>query len=281
MQLLAAVVAFVACMIVLSSLRRADASRRRGVRRLVEAQEVAHIMGDAEGPQIRQWLLSAGFYGENAVVLYFACTIAASLLGGLFAAAGAGWADVGPLGVILFATAGAFIGSRVLPTWIDSRWSQRARRIREGFPLMLDMLDVCTTAGMAVDEAWQAVERQLYGVNNELSDEMAIVAVEVRLGIEREIALRHMAERSGVGDAAALASMLVQSERFGSGMAETFRSQAKAMREEHARALEERVHRSSATAVLPVAVLMLPAFLLVTVAPMAVLLHNALTRDLN
>ena len=276
LQILAALLAFGACSIAFASFIRIDPMRRSSKRALVRAGDLSEVMHDVESPRLGHWLHASGFSGTDAVLIFHGCTIGMALIGGIVATIGAAWVGLGSFGVILMAAAGVFIGSRIVPSIVDAQWGKRARRIRDGFPLMLDMLDVCTTAGLSVDVAWQAVERQIMGVNRELSDEMAMVALEVRLGVPREEALRNMAERTGVGDAAALASMLVQSEHFGSGLADTFRSQATSMREETTRLLEERAHSSSVKAVLPVAVLLLPAFLMVTLVPMLVLLVNVI-----
>ena len=153
----------------------------------------------------------------------------------------------------------------------------RSRRISGAFPLMLDMLEVCSNAGMSLDESWTTVRGQLQVVCPPLVEEMELVELEVRLGKSRIHALQSLAERTGVGDAAALATLLEQSERLGSGLAETFRGQAAAMRQDYALSLEENAHRMAVTAILPVALLMAPAFFVVTVLPMGIVIVRTLS----
>jgi tight adherence protein C len=156
----------------------------------------------------------------------------------------------------------------------------RSNEIADAMPLMLDMLDVCATAGLSVDESWGAVGRQMPGISPALCEEMQLVSLEVRLGKSLELALREMAERIGVGDAAVLASMLIQSERFGSGLADTFRAQSDSMRQDYNRSMEERAHMAGMKTILPVTLLMLPAMLLVTLFPLVIVLLRAFSTEI-
>lgn len=275
-SLLAAVIAFVACFIAVSRLSRVNPRERRRLsgrgRRFV-----ASDLSSLKGPPMKQWLAGAGYYRSDAAVIYTAVTIGAALLGAILGGAGAAWAELGTYGILAFALAGGVVFSRLPSSHVNAQWSARSKRIASAFPLMLDMLEVCASSGMSLDESWNTVRGQVRVICPELSDEMQLVELEVRLGQGRGVALQALAERTGVGDAAALATLLEQSERLGSGLAETFKGQASAMRKDYELSLEENAHRMAVTAILPVVLLMAPAFFVVTVLPMGIVIVRTLT----
>ena len=280
-QLIAAVIAFIACFLAIGRVWQVDPLQRRQLRQAY--QRYGGLSGQQlglKGPRLRQWLGAAGFYGKNAPMIYTATVISAAMLGATSGALASIWAGLDIFGLISLSLAGGFLASKFPSSYIGGKWVSRSDEIADAMPLMLDMLDVCATAGLSVDDSWGAVERQISGISPALNEEMQLVKLEVRLGKPRETALREMAERSGVGDAAVLASMLTQSERFGSGLADTFRAQSDSMRQDYNRSMEERAHLAGMKTILPVTLLMLPAMLLVTVFPLVIVLLRAFFREI-
>ena len=280
-QLIAAFVAFIACFLAIGRVWQVDPLQRRQLRQAY--QRYGGLSGQQlglKGPRLRQWLGAAGFYGKNAPMIYTATVISAAMLGATSGALASIWAGLDIFGLISLSLAGGFLASKFPSSYIGGKWVNRSDEIADAMPLMLDMLDVCATAGLSVDDSWGAVERQMSGISPALSEEMQLVKLEVRLGKPRETALREMAERSGVGDAAVLASMLTQSERFGSGLADTFRAQSDSMRQDYNRSMEERAHLAGMKTILPVTLLMLPAMLLVTVFPLVIVLLRAFFTEI-
>ncbi len=280
-QLIAAFVAFIACFLAIGRVWQVDPLQRRQLRQAY--QRYGGLSGQQlglKGPRLRQWLGAAGFYGKNAPMIYTATVISAAMLGATSGALASIWAGLDIFGLISLSLAGGFLASKFPSSYIGGKWVNRSDEIADAMPLMLDMLDVCATAGLSVDDSWGAVERQISGISPALNEEMQLVKLEVRLGKPRETALREMAERSGVGDAAVLASMLTQSERFGSGLADTFRAQSDSMRQDYNRSMEERAHLAGMKTILPVTLLMLPAMLLVTVFPLVIVLLRAFFTEI-
>ena len=280
-QLIAAVIAFIACFLAIGRVWQVDPLQRRQSRQAY--QRYGGLSGQQlglKGPRLRQWLGAAGFYGKNAPMIYTATVISAAMLGATSGSLASIWAGLDIFGVISLSLAGGFLAAKFPSAYIGVKWVNRSDEIADAMPLMLDMLDVCATAGLSVDDSWGAVERQIHGISPALNEEMQLVKLEVRLGKPREMALREMAERSGVGDAAVLASMLTQSERFGSGLADTFRAQSDSMRQDYNRSMEERAHLAGMKTILPVTLLMLPAMLLVTVFPLMIVLLRAFFTEI-
>ncbi len=280
-QLIAAVIAFIACFLAIGRVWQVDPLQRRQLRQAY--QRYGGLSGQQlglKGPRLRQWLGAAGFYGKDAPMIYTATVISAAMLGATSGALASTWAGLDIFGLVSLSLAGGFLASKFPSSYIGAKWVNRSDEIADAMPLMLDMLDVCATAGLSVDDSWGAVERQISAISPALCEEMQLVKLEVRLGKPRETALREMAERSGVGDAAVLASMLTQSERFGSGLADTFRAQSDSMRQDYNRSMEERAHLAGMKTILPVTLLMLPAMLLVTVFPLVIVLLRAFFTEI-
>ncbi|MAJ46303.1 MAG: hypothetical protein CBC35_03190 [Planctomycetes bacterium TMED75] len=280
-QLLAAFIAFIACFLAIGAVWNTDSSKRRktasGINRFggVGGEQLG-----LSGPRIKQWLASAGYFGANAAVYYMTFLASMAFIGAIVGLMAARWIELDTFASIAFGAAGGLLFSKIPYIYINSKWQSRRSEVGDAMPLMLDMLDVTTAAGHSVDDAWDSVQRQMLGVSPALSEEMQLVSLEIRLGESRERALKEMAERTGVGDAAALASLLTQSERFGSGLSETFRAQAESMRQDYARTMEERAHQSSIKTILPITLLMLPALLLVTIFPFMVVVLRAFFTEI-
>ena len=276
-SILAAVVAFGACFLAVAVVTRVDPHRRRQSGTRGSGLFGLNDLSSVKGPRMKQWLASAGYFGKDAALVYAAVSAGFALLGGILGGIAGSWAELGTIGILTFACAGIFLFARLPGSYINRRWAERSALIGRSFPLMLDMLEVCANSGMSIDESWSTVRGQINDVCPPLAEEMELVELEVRLGQSRIDALNSLAERTGVGDASALATLLEQSERLGSGLSETFRGHAQAMRQDYALSLEENAHRMSVTAILPVALLMAPAFFLVTVLPMGIVIVRTLT----
>lgn len=277
--ILAALIGFVATLLAISAFRRTDARTRRKIPASSNRSNFLNYnLAMIKGPSQKQWLASAGFFSHDASKIYAAVTIGAVFVGGCLGGIAGRWADLGSMGIFALAFAGAFVFSRIPASLINARWSNRSRQVAGAFPLMLDMLEVCTRAGQSLDESWAKVRLQLLQINPVLSEEMELVELEVRLGQDRTVALRSLAERTGVPDIAALATLLDHSNRFGAGLSETFRGQSDAMSKDRSLALEENVHTLELTATFSMVVLMLPAIFLIAVIPLGIIIVRNLTE---
>src|SRR5690606_7064279 len=112
----------------------------------------------------------------------------------------------------------------LLPSlYVDIRRRARATEIQHHLPEAVDLLEICVTAGMGLDMAWNAVSDEIRRVSPTLADEMALANLEMHLGADRAVAMRHMAERTNSNDINALVGTLVQSERFGTPISDALR----------------------------------------------------------
>lgn len=240
---------------------------------LVRALEERGIaLSDSNPGVLRSRLMAAGYTHPDASRIYVLTRIALTLaLPGLylFAFLSTG-TDVPLMKLYALATFLAVIGLYLPNLWIGLRTRRRQRDLTNGFPDALDLMLVCVEAGLGLDAAFNRVGAELVRSNPSLSEQLAIVTLELRAGRSREDALRGLAERSGVEEIRAFTTLLVQSERLGASIGQTLRIYAAEMRERRRMRAEEKAHRIPVLISLPLVGLMLPTMIGVLILPAAI-----------
>ena len=150
---------------------------------------------------------------------------------------------------------------------VDKQKRKRIAEIRRHLPDAIDLLEICIASGMALDMAWNMVGDELGAVSPRLADEMALVSFEINLGTPRIDAMRHMAERTGIEDIGSLVTVLVESERFGTSIAEALRTFAVSAREMRRFKAEEAAEKATVKLLFPMVVFIFPTILIVLVGP--------------
>lgn len=164
----------------------------------------------------------------------------------------------GATGVLLVA------GLTLLPNMVVyGRRRQRSNEVRSQLPDAIDLLEICVTAGMGLDMAWNAVTEEFRTVSPVLADEMSLVNLQIHLGGSRADALRGMSRRTGVEDVASLVATLVQSERFGTSISQALRIYAEAMRAERSARAEERAQKLMVKMLFPMLLIFLVMFIVI------------------
>lgn len=215
--------------------------------------------------RLRRRLTNAGWRGEHATIIYYGMksvlTIALPLTLLLTAIAFPESARIPAL--LLLAGVGFLLPDVVLIL----RTRQRKREIFNAFPEALDLMVVCVEAGLALDAAIAKVAGEMGRSSPELGDELHLTTLELRAGVTREAALRNLAARSGVEDIDALVAMLIQSDRFGTSVADSLRIHADGMRTRRMLRAEEAAQKLPVKLVFPVVLLIFPALFLVLLGP--------------
>ena len=157
---------------------------------------------------------------------------------------------------------------------LDKLISNRQKVIRRAFPDTLDLLVVCSEAGLSLDAAIQKVAVESGISQPALADELNIVIAETRAGIDRHKALQRLVDRTGVEDIRGLVAALSQSMRFGSSIVETLKIYSEDLRDKRTQAAEEVAAKISTKLIFPLAVCLLPAFLMVVMLPAALVLRH-------
>jgi tight adherence protein C len=156
----------------------------------------------------------------------------------------------------------------VIPSYaLDKRRARRQLEIDHGLPDVLDLMVVCVEAGLGLAASLTRVAREFARANPVLSAEFELVHLECRAGKRTTDALRAMAERNDVADLRSLVAMLVQTERFGTSLADSLRIHADAMRSRRMQRAEEAAQRAPVKMLFPAALFIFPATLMVTIGP--------------
>jgi tight adherence protein C len=169
--------------------------------------------------------------------------------------------------------AGALLVGFLLPEiWILLRVNSRQARLRRGLPDALDLLVICVEAGLGLDQALLRVTQELKVVHPELSDELQLVNMEMRVGKSRIDALRELARRTGVEDVKALVAMLAQTERFGTSIASSLRVHSDDLRTRRRQRAEEMSAKTSVKMVPVLVLFIFPALMVVILGPAILIL---------
>ena len=164
--------------------------------------------------------------------------------------------------------AGALIAGVVIPEiWILWRVSVRQHRLRRGLPDALDLMVICVEAGLGLDQAMVRVSQELKVVHRELSDELQMVNLEMRVGKTRIEALRELARRTGLDDIKALVAMLAQTERFGTSISQSLRVHSDDLRTRRRQRAEELSAKTTVKMVPPLVLFIFPALMVVILGP--------------
>jgi len=161
----------------------------------------------------------------------------------------------------------ALIGYMLPEIWLVGRIRARQHRLRLAVPDGLDLLVICVEAGLGLDHALLRVSEELAITHPEFCDELKLVTAEMRLGKTRTDALRELARRTGLDDIKALVAMLVQTERFGTSIAQSLRVHSDDLRTKRRQRAEEMAAKISVKMVPVLVFFIFPALMIVVVGP--------------
>jgi tight adherence protein C len=218
----------------------------------------------------RRWLMQAGYRDAMDVNYYFGARVLLAAIGFATVAVLTGLANP-PL--LIGITGLGFI----LPRFILKRMIRdRQARIRLGLPDALDLTVICVEAGLALDQALMRVGQDLHHAHPDLSDEFHLVNLEMRAGKPRAEALRNLVERTGVDDIRALVGTLIQTDRFGTSVAQALRVHSDSLRTERRQRAEEQAAKTTIKMVPPLVIFVLPSIIFVTIGPAVIQLVRQL-----
>ena len=220
---------------------------------------------------LREQLARAGFHHDSAPAIYLGSKFMLLIIAmaGLTAAVLPIDSLILPVRMLIILW-GAGLLFHIPNLIVSARRARRRREIRESLPDAIDLLEICVSSGMGLDMAWNAVSEEIRAVCGTLADEMALTNLEVHLGAPRAVAMRHMADRTGAEDLAALVSTIVQSERFGTSIGDALKAAATSMREVRSQRAEESAEKMPVKLLFPLVLFMFPAVLIVIAGPAAI-----------
>ena len=243
------------------------------IQALGEKVEVGHRDTSA----LRLRLIQAGYPNASAVPLYLGARIGLPLaIGGsmvlLLPALGQSW-----VASILMGVWGALMGY-VAPTFIiRSRIARRQKQMQKALPDALDLLVVCVEAGLGLNQAMVRVAEEIERVSSVLSEQIGLVNLEIRAGTPRDEAFRNLGHRTGVQDIKSLMAMLIQTDRFGTSIAQALRTHADTMRTKRRQRAEEAAAKTTIKLVFPLVLFIFPALFVIILGPALIQIFEALS----
>ena len=220
--------------------------------------------------QTRQWLIQAGYRDAQHLTIYRGLRV-------LFA-------FLGLLAVLLIAGSDSLLLLLGIPAFgyfiprflLKKAMKERQRRIRLALPDALDLTVICVEAGLPLDQAMNRVGEDLRYAHPELSAEFHLFTLETRAGKPRAEALRNLSARTGVEDIRSLVGTLVQTDRFGTSVAQALRVHSESLRTERRQRAEEQAAKTTVKMIIPLVLFVLPSLIFVTVGPAVIQLVRLL-----
>lgn len=215
-----------------------------------------------EMTRLRRRMARAGYHKPTAPVIYAIAELAipvALLLVCLYL--------LGPTQGLILGVLVALLGYMMPSFWLSRQITKRRKFIANGLPDALDLLIVCVEAGMGLDQAIAKAAEELAVSHPALSEELVIITTEIRAGKPRIEAFKNFADRTKVDDVRQLVSMLVQTDRFGTSIAQALRTQADVSRTKRRQRAEERAAKIGVKLVFPLVFFLFPAMYVVTLGP--------------
>jgi tight adherence protein C len=243
---------------------------RERIEQALDPLSKAIPLSPSDVSRTRAWLIQAGLREPRHVSYYFGARLLLGFLGlaGVLLFAGV---DNMPL-LVCVPALGFFIPRFFLKRMIKDR----QRRIRIALPDALDLTVICIEAGLALDQALLRVGQDLRHAHPDLGDEFHLVNLEMRAGKPRAEALRNLVDRTGVDDVRSLVGTLIQTDRFGTSVAQALRVHSDSLRTQRRQRAEEQAAKTTIKMVPPLVVFILLPFLFVTIGPALIQAYHSL-----
>jgi tight adherence protein C len=246
--------------------RRRQAKRERFETLLSTLGTRVSAMGDSMS-QTRQWLAHGGYRSAQAGTVFLGLRVMCAALGVALVLLLSTVLQVSFQRILMLAAVGGLLGWLVPYFYVSRKVVKRQDSIRLALPDSLDLMVVCVEAGLALNQAIVRVAEEIDRVSPEMSEELTVVNLEIRAGTPRDEALRHFSERTGVEDVKAFVSMLVQTDRFGTSIADSLRVHADTLRTKRRQRAEEAAAKLTVKLLFPLILFVFPAFFVVLLGP--------------
>ena len=224
-------------------------------------------------------LSRAGFRSPMAMQVYYMIKTVLAIVLPLIVLLSASWLPrietISVLTYTMFASGIGMIGPNIV---LQRMVGKRTRALSNGFPDALDLLVVCVESGLGLAAAIQRVAEELEISQPELAFELSMVNAEIRVGLPRERALKNLANRTGLVDIRGLVALLVQTMRFGTGVADALRVYSAEFRDKRTQKAEEQAAKMGTMLVFPLVLFMFPIFFIVAIGPAVLRIIDAFTK---
>jgi tight adherence protein C len=240
-------------------------------------------LGDTKDDLLRQKLVAAGYTAPFAPRMFTLVRLV-MVIGLPLLVFGLYWLSGSVPGMfklymslVIAAALGLYLPNIVVRAKAD----RRQRELINGFPDALDLMLVCVEAGLGLEAAFARVGMEMTRSHPLLSEQFGSVVLELRAGRSYDDTLRRLAARSGADEIRAFATLLIQSTKLGSSIAQTLRVYASEMRERRRMRAEEKAHRLPVLISIPLVACMLPCMIGVLMLPAAIRVVRAVIPALH
>lgn len=260
------------------SMKKEASAKQTNVEKLTKALEQAsptiskHMVAKTEGERnkLKMRLTEAGFRFDSAPAVFLTIKVLAALggvvLGGGITAITTGFGNA----VFLRAVIGGGIAFFLPELFLDLWRSNRKKQITLGLPDALDLLVVSVEAGLGLDQGILKVSEEMRSSYRTLADELQLSTLHLQMGRSRATVLQELGIRTGVEDLRSLASLLIQADKFGSGVAQALRVQSESMRIKRQQLAEEKAAKTAVKLIFPLVLFIFPGVFVVLVGPAAI-----------
>lgn len=229
-----------------------------------------------EARKIQRQLMQAGFRGESAPLIYRALQLVSLVVFPGAVALGCALMGRSISNAFLFILF-AFVVGFFLPRFLLTRLIKaRQQRVRWGLADALDLMVVSIEAGLGLNAAMLRISEELKTVHPDISGEFELANLEIRVGRERDEALRNLAERTGVDDLRSLVAMLIQADRFGTSIARAVRVFSDSLRTKRRQRAEQAAQKAAVKLLFPLACFLFPTLFIAILGPAALNLIDTL-----
>ena len=232
----------------------------------------------SEARKLQRQLMQAGYRLPGAALIFRAIHLGAMI--GFPAVVAIGCALLArPIMSAVLWILGAFVLGFFLPRYFLGRMIRaRQLRVRWGLADALDLMVVCIEAGLGLNAAMVRVSDELKDVHRDVAEEFELANLEIRVGRERDEALRNLAERTGVDDLRSLVAMLIQTDRFGTSIAKAVRAFSDSLRTKRRQRAEQAAQKAAVKLLFPLACFLFPTLFIAILGPAALTLIDTLAK---
>jgi len=224
--------------------------------------------------ETRQKLVRAGYRSQDAVPIYYSMRVLSLVVGAIVIVSMV--PSLQGSNLIIWVVAGGAVFWMLPAGFLRRKIRLRQKEMQIALPDALDMLVICVEAGLGLNQALVRISEEVETMSPVLSEELQIVNLEMRAGTPREDALRNLGERTDLPDLRSLATMLIQTDRFGTSIAQALRVHSDTLRTKRRQRAEEAAAKTTIKMVPPLVFFIFPAIFVVVLGPAMLHLMNEL-----
>ncbi len=255
-----------------------EETKRQWVRFVTSLGHLVRPKREKEISHLRKALFTAGYRREDVPLIFWGFKVLLAILFGVFFVSIRLLVarPIPSFNLTLLTVIIALIGFYLPNLWLRMKMAARKDQIQKGLPDALDLMVVCVQAGSGLDAAINRVTEEMILASRPLSEEFKVLSLELRAGKSRQEALRNLALRTDLEDVRSLVTLLIQSERFGTSIANALRVHSDSMRTKRFQKAEEVAAKLPVKLIFPLILFIFPSLFIVILGPAAISIFRML-----